>query len=109
MDVSVINASIQRAVDDNRRAEKLVIWMALAQFTLGLLLILVGCWSHSGYVVASGAFPLGLLTFPIGEIRKLRDDNIVLRTVPTIISALPPKEAVVELKKFLQYIRGPRR
>jgi hypothetical protein len=109
MDVSVINASIQRAVADNRRAEMLLIAMAVAQFILGLLVILVGCWIRSRYVMASGTLPLGLLTFPIAEIRKLRLDNIVLRTIPTIIGTLPPRDAIAETKKLLQYLRGSRR
>jgi hypothetical protein len=75
MDVPVINASIHRAVNDNRHAEKRVIAMAAAQFTLRLLVILAGCLIRSRYVMASGTIPLGLLTFFIADIRKLRYDN----------------------------------
>jgi hypothetical protein len=48
----------------------------------------------------------GFLYWPIREILRLRRDNLVLQTVPSIISGLPQKEAAIEIIKMLRYLRG---
>jgi hypothetical protein len=104
IDVALVNARVDLALDANRRAERVIIIMALALFIGGLVACLVAYCLRSQYVATGGACILGFLVYPIGEIRKLRRDNIILQTFPILIARLPRDRAATELSKLLAYL-----
>jgi hypothetical protein len=108
MDLVAINNRVDGALYANRRAEFIVIGMAIGIFMLGAGILIVAYWLTNPYV-SGGAFLFqSLLYWPIREILKLRRDNLVLQTLPVLVSALPPKEAAIEIRKLTDYIRGKR-
>lgn len=108
MNLDAINSRVDSALKDNRRAEWIVIGMALGIFMLGAGVIVVAYWSKNPYV-GGGTFLLqSFLYWPIREILKLRKDNMVLQTLPVLVAELPPKEAILEIRKLAEYMRNRR-
>jgi cytochrome c biogenesis protein CcdA len=106
MDIDQINRRVDLALIDNRRAEVIIIGMALGIFLAGLGTLLVAYWQQNPYIAGGGIVLNGLLYWPVREIKKLRRDNLVLQVLPTIIAGLPPAEAIKEIKKLAAHIRG---
>lgn len=105
MDLNAINARVDQALTDNRRAERLMIGMALALFCVGLLVLLVGYCMKNPYVAGGSSVAQVFIALPINEVRKLRRDNLILRIFPSIIRNLPPANSMVEIVKLLEYLR----
>jgi hypothetical protein len=105
VNLNAISARIDQALTDNRRAERLIIGMALALFCVGLLALLVGYRMKNPYVAGGGSVAQVFIAFPINEVRKLRRDNLILRIFPSIIRDLPPANSMVEIVKLLEYLR----
>jgi len=73
---------------------------------LGVGALLVAYWFTNPYM-GGGAFALqSFLYWPIREILKLRKDNLVLQTLPVRVAELPPKEAILEIRKLADYMRN---
>ena len=108
MNLDVINNRVDAALRDNRRAEFIVMGMALFIFLLGAGLLLLAYWFVNPYA-AGGTFLLqSFLYWPIREILRLRRDNLVLQTLPVLVAELPPKEAILEIRKLSEHIRSKR-
>lgn len=108
MNLDAINSRVDAALRTNRRAEFIVIAMALCIFMLGAGTLLVAYWFTNPYV-GGGTFLLqSFLYWPIREILKLRKDNLVLQTLPVLVAELPPKEAILEIRKLAEYMRNRR-
>jgi len=105
VDLNAINARVDQALTDNRRAERLMIGISLALFCVGLLALLVGYRMKNPYVAGGSSVVQVFIAFPINEVRKLRRDNLVLRIFPSIIRDLPPANSMVEIVKLLEYLR----
>ena len=106
MDLNAVNKRVDHALALNRRAENVVISMAVSIFVLGGGIIIVGYLVENAYV-SGGAMIIQLtLYWPIREILKLRRDNIILQILPAMISNLPTQQAAQEIKKLLEYLRG---
>lgn len=106
MDLVVINKRVDGALRDNRRAEHIVIGMALGIFGLGAGILVVAYWLTNPYVSGGTVLFQSLLYWPIREILKLRRDNLILQTLPVLVAELPPKEAAIEIRKLMSYMRG---
>jgi hypothetical protein len=100
-----VNKRIDKALAANARTEVLIIVMAAFIFLLGIAIVILGYWNQNPYLHTAAILLQGLLYWPISEIRRLREDNLILQTVPAIVSSLPPKECAKELKKMLDYLR----
>ena len=100
---------MDKALAENRRAEYIIIGMAVSIFLLGLTIVVVGYWSVNAYVTGAAMLFQGLLYWPIREILKLRRDNLILQTLPAMVAALPPDRAADEVVKFLDYLRREKR
>lgn len=109
MDLEVINARVDRALADNRRAEWLVLGMATALFAVGLLVLLVAYWLRNAYVATGSVLVQGFMVFPITQVLKLRRDNLILQTFPGLIAAMPADKAAVQIVKTLDHLRGASR
>jgi hypothetical protein len=48
----------------------------------------------------------GLLYLPVNQTLKLRRDNLILQSVPVMLSSLPPKQAAQQMIKFLEHLRA---
>jgi hypothetical protein len=108
MDLIAINNRVDGALRDNRRAEFIVIGMAIGIFLLGAGALIVAYWLTNPYV-GSGAFLFqSLLYWPIREILKVRQDNLVLQTLPVLVAELQPKDAAIEIRKLSEFMRGKR-
>lgn len=108
MDIIAINNRVDGALRDNRRAEFIVIGMAVGIFLLGAGSLVVAYWLTNPYV-GGGAFLFqSLLYWPIREILKVRQDNLVLQTLPVLVAELDAREATIEIRKLAEYIRGKR-
>jgi hypothetical protein len=105
VDLGVVNERVDKALADNRRAELLVISMAMASFLLGLAVVLIGYRATNPYVSTMAVPFQGLLYLPIREIVKLRRDNLILQTVPAIVTALPARRASDEIVRTLEFLR----
>jgi hypothetical protein len=106
IDIGFVNARVDGALRDNRRAEIVVFCMAGGIFLTGIAVLIVGYWQMNPYLTTGAAVAQLLLYWPVREVLKLRRDNLVLQTLPTIIRGLPPADACVELRKTLSVIRG---
>jgi hypothetical protein len=100
-----VDARVDRALQDNRRAETIVIGMALGIFVLGVVILLVAYWQRNAYVAGGALVVQGFLYWPVREILKLRRDNLILQTFPALISNLSPSDAGREIVKLLVYLR----
>src|SRR5689334_3311249 len=101
-----VNKRVDEALAANRRTEVIIIVMAAGIFLLGSAATVLGYWHRNPYVGSAAVLFQGLLYWPIKEILKLRRDNLVLQTVPAIVSTLPPRECAHEIRKMLQFLRG---
>lgn len=108
MDLVAINNRVDGALKDNRRAEHIVIGMAIGIFTLGAGILVVAYWLTNPYVSGGTVLFQSLLYWPIREILKLRQDNLMLQTLPVLVAELPPKEAALEIRKMAEYMRRKR-
>jgi hypothetical protein len=100
-----VHKRVDTALAHNRRAEKIVILMAVGTFLLGLGIIITGYWSKNLYITVGATVLQGFLYWPINEVLKLRRDNIILQTTPVIVSTLDSAAAADEIRKFLAYLR----
>jgi hypothetical protein len=105
VDLNALNARVDQALTDNKRAERLMIGMALALFCVGLLVLLVGYRMKNPYVVGGSSLAQVFIAFPINEVRKLRRDNLILRIFPSIVRDLSPANSAAEIVKLLEYLR----
>jgi hypothetical protein len=105
MQVAKIEERVDRALQDNRRAETIFIGMTGVIFVAGIASLAVAYWLKNPYIGGGGVLLNGFLYGPLNAIRKLRKENIVLQVLPVMIAQLPPKEAVNELQKFLAQLR----
>ncbi|HEY4211804.1 MAG TPA: hypothetical protein VGM84_10015 [Steroidobacteraceae bacterium] len=101
-----VDARVDHALADNRRAEFLFVVMALALFIVGLLIVLLAYRLKNPYVCGAALLTQTFLIFPVNEIRKLRRDNLILQTFPVLIEGLPAEAAVAEIKMLLALLRG---
>jgi hypothetical protein len=106
MNLEAINGRVDAALRDNRRAEFIVIAMALGVFGLGAGIVLVAYWFKNPYVGGGTFLCQSFLYWPIREILRLRKDNLVLQTVPVLLAELPQKEATLEIRQLAAYIRN---
>jgi hypothetical protein len=106
MDLEIINVRVDKALDANRRAERIIIVMAIALFIFGLLVLSAAYWLKNPYVASGSVLMQGFLVFPVSEVKKLRRDNLILQTFPALIDVLPPAGAASEIKKLLAHLRG---
>ncbi|HKR10916.1 MAG TPA: hypothetical protein VJT15_02570 [Pyrinomonadaceae bacterium] len=108
MDLIAINNRVDGALRDNRRAEFIVIGMAVGIFLLGAGCLVIAYWLTNPYV-GGGAFLFqSLLYWPIREILRVRQDNLVLQTLPVLVAELQPKDATIEIRKLAEFMRDRR-
>jgi hypothetical protein len=105
VDLEVVNERVDSALALNRRAETIVIAMAASIFVLGLAVIGVAYWVRNPYITSGAVLLQGLLYWPIREILKLRRENLMLQTLPTLIANLPRERAAQEISKALAFLR----
>lgn len=105
LDIQIINGRVDKALADNRRAEWIIIGLAIAIFILGISILVVGYWQENLYVSGGSLVFDALLYWPIREILKLRRDNIILQTLPAMVTSLSAERAADEIAKFLEYLR----
>lgn len=105
MNLDAINARVDAAIGSNRRAERIIMAMAVGIFLLGVSIAVAAYWLKNFYVTGGTFLCQSFLYWPIREIRRLRKDNLVLQTLPVLLAELPPKEAVIEIRKLAAYIR----
>jgi hypothetical protein len=101
-----INERVDDALHRNLRAERIIIGMTVGIFLMGIAILLVGYQQKNPYVASGSIIMQGFLYWPFNELKKVRRDNLVLQTMPAMISALPPKLAVQEMLKLMTYIRS---
>ena len=106
MEIVQINGRVDRALEENRRAESIVIVMATGIFTVGIAGVIVAYWHQNPYLGIGSAVVNSFLYWPIREILRLRRDNLVLQVLPIMLAELPPIEAAKEIKKFADHLRG---
>lgn len=105
MNLTRINARVDRALAANRRAEYLVIAMASGIFSIGCIVIVLAYFIVNPYVMTGGFLAQGFLYWPIRQVMRLRQDNLVIQTFPDLVSNLPPDKLAEEITKFLEYLR----
>jgi hypothetical protein len=105
VDLHALNARVDQALTDNRRAERLMIGMALALFCVGLSVLFVGYRMKNPYVAGGSSLAQMFIAFPINEVRKLRRDNLILRIFPSIVRDLSPANSAEQIVKLLEYLR----
>ena len=108
MDLAAINNRVDGALKDNRRAEHIVVGMSVGIFGLGAGILLVAYWLTNPYITGGTVLFQSLLYWPIREILRLRQDNLMLQTLPVLVAELAPQEAAKEIRKLLEYMRGKR-
>jgi hypothetical protein len=105
VNVDQINERVDAALKSNRRAESTVIVMSGGIFVAGLLVLFLSYWIRNPYIAAVAVLLNGFLYWPIREVRKIRRENLTLQILPSMIEALPPKDALREIVKCLTYLR----
>src|SRR5688572_17887294 len=105
MDAKQINDRVDGALEANRRAEAIVVRMAIAIFAAGTAGFFLGYWSQNPYIGTGSVILEGFLYWPIREILKLRRDNIILQVLPVMLAELPPDEAAKQLVGLIESLR----
>lgn len=106
MDVEIINARVERALEANKRAEYLLICFVSALFVLGALTTIVAYLIKNPFLFIGSLVIDSFLLWPILEIRQLRRENVILQTLPALICPLPPSDAARQIVESLKYLRG---
>jgi hypothetical protein len=106
MDIALVHARIDHALSANRRAEKIIIYLALAIFALGVGALLFAYRHTNPYIASGSVLTQAFLYGPIFEIRRLRRENLSLQTVPALVAGLSPADARTEIRTLLAFIRG---
>jgi hypothetical protein len=106
MDLAAINERVDKALAANSRAEGIVIGMAVGIFLIGAGVLFAGYWLKNPYVSAGGAVSQLLLWRPIDAILRLRRENLILQTFPSIVSRLPPAKEAEEIARLLKHLRS---
>lgn len=106
MNLPEIHARVDAALQANRRAEMIVISMAVGIFFLGAGSFCLAYFEKNPYVAGGSALVTAFLYWPIREILKLRRDNLVLQVVPVMLAQLSAADVAKELKKTLDHLRG---
>jgi hypothetical protein len=104
-DLALINRRVDEALAVNRRAERIITWMTVGIFFLGLAVVVVGYWAVNPYISGGAIFLEGILYWPIRELLKLRRENLSLQIVPAILTALPPEVVAQEFVNLLKSLR----
>ncbi len=106
MNLPEIHARVDAALAANKRAEVIVIGMAVAIFVLGAGCFLLAYFEKNPYVASVSLLLTGFLYWPIREVLKLRRDNLILQVVPVMAAQLDPTALATEVKKTLDHLRG---
>lgn len=106
MDINVVNQRVDKALADNQRDHNIVLLMAVAIFALGVIIILVAYKQENPYVATGALVAQLFLYWPVREILRLRRENLMLQTLPSLVSTLAPDAAAREIAKLLAYLRG---
>jgi hypothetical protein len=106
LDIVQINNRVDGALGSNRRAEFIVIGMAVGIFVSGIGALAVAYWQQNPYIGAGSVVVNSLLYWPIREVLKLRRDNLILQVLPVMLAQLSPEDAAKEIKKLADYLRG---
>jgi hypothetical protein len=104
IDIDKINRRVDQALAKNRRSESIQIAMACCLFVLGVLIVGVGYELRNPYIAAGSGLLQLLLLFPIREIGKLRQDNLILQTFPILASLLPERELAQAIVALLRHL-----
>ncbi len=91
--VREVTACIEKAIEQNRRAESIVVVVLVALFCTGLGLLILGATTGQWDLVFPGGLVQLTIVFPIRRLIKLREDNMRLRILPQLIRLADTKEA----------------
>jgi len=105
MDIEAINRRIDQALSANKRAEGVIVGLAIGIFVLGTAVLVVAYWSANPYIAGGTILLQGFLYWPIREIRQLRRENLALQATPILLQSLPHDRAMREIVKLLEFIR----
>ncbi len=105
-DLNATNARVDKALGANRRAELVIVGMAVALFLLGVGVLLVAYQSKNPYLATGTIVVEGLLYWPIREIQRMRLENLILQTLPVMLQSMPKKEAAEEIRKLYDHLRS---
>ena len=92
---------VERALLDNRRAETIVLAMAVGIFLLGAGVVGLSYWQQNPYLTGGALLVQGLLYLPVREILRLRRDNVVLQMLPALLGGVSRPDARLILKDAL--------
>lgn len=107
MNLSEVNERVDAALSANRRAEIIVVGMAVGIFALGMSIFVLAYIGKNPYIAVGSTILTSFLYWPIREVLKLRRDNLILQVVPVLVAQLGPADLANELKKTLNHLRGP--
>jgi hypothetical protein len=99
--LDAVCARVDRALLDNRRAETIVLAMAVGIFLLGAGAVGLSYWQQNPYFTGAALLVQGLLYLPVREILRLRRDNLVLQTLPALLGGVSQPDARLILKDAL--------
>jgi hypothetical protein len=91
--IETVNRRVDGALKANRRGEAIAIGMAAAIFLLGFTMIGVSYKSQNPYFTTDAAILQGFLYWPLREILQIRLDNLMLQTLPALVTMVSPREA----------------
>jgi hypothetical protein len=106
VDRTRIDKRIHHALAANRRAERIIVGLALGIFTLGAGALAVAYCNTNSYIAAGAVLLQALLYRPVAAIRRLRRENVSLQAVRVFIAEAPPERAMHEVAKVLEFIRA---
>jgi hypothetical protein len=101
MDLAAVNDRVDKALADNRRAESVIVGMTAAIFLLGVAVVVIAYWRMDPYLGTGALLLQGLIYWPVKKVLALRRENLLLQTLPVLVSMLPPKEAAQAISKAL--------
>jgi Flp pilus assembly protein TadB len=95
-----LNQRIDQALRDNGRAEILVWALCTLLFLCGVALFVGGFILGEPIITGSGVVVEIGIIWPLRQIMKLREDNVRLQVLPSMLDILPPEEAKEQWKKW---------
>ncbi len=105
IDIAAINKRIEQLISQNKRSERVITYMSIGIFLLGITLLIIEVLSGEiiliGFTILINVF----LYWPVKAILKIRKENIVLSATATVLETCPTEKAIVELEKLWAFIR----
>jgi len=96
---------ITKALAYNRFIESRIIVLTTVLFLAGVACIVAALVTNQMLLFVPPAFTMIFFFKPLRELRRMKNENILLVTVPSLVEKLPPQDAAAQIRKLLDGLK----